>query len=70
MDSSKLSREQIKLIASGKYLDLNKSFDQQQHSSFIEGALFVFDLINSQKRGLENGNERATEKRIQPELSN
>lgn len=68
MESNKLSRDQVKLISSGKYLDLNKSFDQQQHASFIEGSLFVFDLLNSQKRG--NESERASEKRLQSEVQN
>lgn len=69
METSKLSRDQIKLMASGKYIDLYKSFDQQQHASFIEGATYIYDLINSQKK-VENANERTSEKRIQSELQN
>lgn len=37
-----VDRATLKLIASGKYLDLNKSYNQEQHTQFIEGALFTW----------------------------
>lgn len=37
-------------MASGKYLDLNKGYNQEQHNQFIEGAMFAFDLISSKIR--------------------
>lgn len=62
-----MDRATLKLIASGKYLDLNKSYNQEQHTEFIEGALFTYDLINSINRsrgdnGLEKGLQRDLQK--------
>lgn len=55
-------RDSIRLLASGKYLDLNKSFDQHNHQHFVEGALFILDLMSKKEResklkqGVENAN--------------
>lgn len=55
-----MDRNTLKLIASGKYLDLNKSYNQEQHTQFIEGAVFVYDLLTKMRgeNGLEKGLQR------------
>lgn len=50
-----LDRNTMKLIASGKFLEINKScYDQQQHTSFIDGAMFIIDFLNSLDRKINN----------------
>jgi hypothetical protein len=60
-----MDRATLKLIASGKYLDLNKSYNQEQHTQFIEGALFTFDLITASNRARR---ENAAEKELQRDI--
>lgn len=45
-----IDRNNLKLMASGKYLDLNKGYNQEQHNQFIEGAMFAFDFISAKTR--------------------
>lgn len=45
-----IDRNNLKLMASGKYLDLNKGYNQEQHNQFIEGAMFAFDFISAKNR--------------------
>lgn len=46
----KLSRDLIKAVASGQYLQTNKSYEQIQHDQFVCGALFLWDFLNQQNR--------------------
>ena len=46
----KLSRDHLRMIASGAYLQFNKGYDQQTHIAFIEGALFFLDFIAANER--------------------
>lgn len=55
----KLTRDSLKLLASGKYIALKKSYNQQEHEQFLEGALFTYDLIQQALR--EKGDYNATE---------
>ena len=57
MTNNKIDREKLRLLSSGKYLQIYKSFDPQMHSNFVEGALFVFDLFNELDRKETNGNK-------------
>lgn len=57
----KLNRDNIKLLASGKYIALKKSYDQQEHEHFLEGALFTYDLIQQTARENERQNIERTE---------
>ena len=50
MEIKPLDRNQFKLIASGKYLDVNKSYNQEQHQQYVDGAMFAFDLIQLMNR--------------------
>lgn len=52
-----MDREQIKLLLSGKYIEINKTFNQETHRSFVDGGIFIFDLINNVKKKevTENG---------------
>lgn len=44
-------REKLKLIASGKSLEINRlAFDEVKHTSFVEGALFAWDFLKSEDR--------------------
>ncbi len=45
-----IDRNNLKLMASGKYLDVNKSYNQEQHNQYIEGAMFAFDLMTQIER--------------------
>ncbi len=57
----KLNRDNIKLLASGKYIALKKSYDHQEHEHFLEGALFTYDLIQQTARDNERANIERTE---------
>lgn len=51
-----MDREQIKLLLSGKYIEINKTFNQETHRSFVDGGIFIFDLINNnKKKDIDNG---------------
>jgi hypothetical protein len=50
MTNNKIDREKLRLLSSGKYLQIYKSYDPQMHSNFVESALFVFDLFNELDR--------------------
>jgi len=55
MNNYQLNRDNVKLLASGKYIALKKSYDQQEHENFIDGAMFCYDLMQQ----IERDNERA-----------
>ena len=61
MEINKIDRNTLRLIASGQYLQLNKSFDQERFSNFVEGALFTYDLINKTTIEAKRGNNASTE---------
>ena len=52
-----IDRETVRLLASGKYLQIYKSYEPQMHSNFVEGSLFVYDLYNKLERKEINGNK-------------
>lgn len=68
MDITKLDRTLIKLLSSGKFLDVNKSYNQEQHNAFVEGSLFAFDLfqhtIRENKRGTTNEGDKRNETQL------
>lgn len=41
----KMDRDTLKLMASGKYIERNNSYNQEQHNQFVAGALFTYDII-------------------------
>lgn len=47
MEPIKIDRNSVRLIAGGKYLELNKSYSQEQYQQFVDGAIFIFDLLSS-----------------------
>lgn len=55
MEPIKIDRNAVRLIAGGKYLELNKSYSQEQYQQFVDGAVFIYDLLSS------NNNKREKE---------
>jgi hypothetical protein len=48
MSNSRLSREEFKILAYGQYayLNIGQTIDRDRLDTYVQGALFVWDMIN------------------------
>ena len=51
----KLTRDLVRLISTGQYVYSKNGFDQQEHSQYVDGALYSFDLMQTVSRDRKRG---------------
>lgn len=45
-----IKRDDLKLLAMGKYIALKRTFNQEELDCFVEGAMFASDYLSAKER--------------------
>lgn len=68
MEPIKIDRNTVRLMSGGKYLELNKTYQQESFQSFVDGALFIFDLLTSNNSKKDKISEPVLRQEITKEI--